>query len=84
MLSDKKLEKYAEVLLWALRTARGKRYQKNEIVLIRYDLAGIRLAEVLQSMLLDLGVHPVLRLMMTEKMEHTFFEKSNHATWVVT
>ncbi|MBU2498534.1 MAG: aminopeptidase [Proteobacteria bacterium] len=73
MLTDRKIEKYADVLLWALKMARKGRYQKEDIVLIRYDLPGIRLAEVLQGRLLEMGMHPVMRLGLTPTMERNLF-----------
>ncbi|MCJ7595288.1 MAG: aminopeptidase, partial [Desulfobacterales bacterium] len=73
MLSDGKIEKYADVLLWALITARKGKYKKEDIVLIRYDLPAIRLAEVLQTRFLEMGMHPVMRLGLTPTMERNFF-----------
>ena len=77
MFTGVKLEKYANVLLWALKSARKGTYKKNDIVLIRYDLAGIKLAEILQGKLLDMGLHPLLRAGSTPDMERNFFDKSN-------
>ena len=77
MLTRKHMGKYADVLLWALKTARAKAYRKNDIVLIRYELASIKMAEILQAKLLDMGMNPLLRMGMTSKMERSFFEKAN-------
>lgn len=77
MLSTIQIERYADVLLWALFKARGKRYAKNEIVLVRYALPAIPLAEVLQRKILEKGLHAVLRTTGTAGMEKTFFEKAN-------
>lgn len=77
MFTEVKLEKYANVLIWALKSARKGTYKKNDIVLIRYDLAGIKLAEILQGKLLDMGLHPLLRAGLTPDMERNFFDKSN-------
>ena len=78
MLTQKRLDKYADVLLWALKTARKRPYKKNDIILIRYDLAALKMAELLQSKLLDMGMHPVLRMGLTAQMEYTFFNKANN------
>ena len=51
MFTDKQLERYADVLIWALRTARTGRLQKNDVVAIRYHQPAIGLAEILFSFL---------------------------------
>jgi aminopeptidase len=77
MFSDKTIEKYCDVLLWALKKARKGVHGKNEIVMIRYDLPALRLAEALQATLLDAGMNPVLRVGMTARMEKQFYVKAN-------
>ncbi len=77
MLTRGQIDKYADVLLWGLKTARKERFKKNDIVLVRFDQAAIKLAENLQGKLLDMGVNPVLRQGLTTIMEHTFYEKAN-------
>ena len=61
MLDQDQLERYAEVLLWGLRTARREGYGKGDVILLRFDLAAIPLAEILQGKLLDRGYNAVLR-----------------------
>jgi aminopeptidase len=78
MLTEKKIDKYSDVLLWALKTARKERFKKQDIILIRYDLAAIKMAENLQGKLLDMGMNPVLRLGGTPRMERHFYEKANN------
>jgi len=77
MITGRKLEKYADVLWWGLSTARGKRYRKGEIVIVRYDLPALQLAELIHGKLLDMGLNPVIRQTMTPIMEHNFYSKSN-------
>ncbi|MDY6844823.1 MAG: aminopeptidase [Thermodesulfobacteriota bacterium] len=77
MFSDAQLSKYADVLLWGLRTSRKGTFKKNDVILIRYDLAGIRLAEFLQEKIIDRGMHVVLRMTGSTRMEHTFYKKAN-------
>ncbi len=77
MLNKRHLDRYADVLLWALTKARGKKFKKNEIILIRFDLLAGRLAEVLQGKILDMGLHPILRAGPTPMMERTFYQKAN-------
>ncbi len=77
MLTQRHLDRYADVLLWGLSTARHGRFRKNEIVLIRYDLPAVRLAEILFAKLLERGVHPVARSTPTPIMERRFFSGAN-------
>ncbi|HAX99349.1 MAG TPA: aminopeptidase [Candidatus Atribacteria bacterium] len=77
MLTAKQLNQYANVLIWGIKAARTKKYKKNDIVLIQYDLPAIKLAEVLQEKLLGLGINPVLRLGLTVQMEKIFYKKAN-------
>lgn len=78
MLTERQLDRYADVLLWGLRTSRGGKYKKNDIVLIRYDLPAIKLAERLQAKILDMGMHPALRMGLTSEMESVFYKKANN------
>jgi aminopeptidase len=77
MLNGINLEKYADVMLWALQTAKKAAMKKNEIVLIQYDLPALRLAEILYARLLDLGMRPVQRMAATCGMELSFYQKAN-------
>ena len=78
MLSEKQLEKYADVLIWALEKARHQKLKKSDVVLIRYDLPAIRLAEILHARLLGKGIYPVPRTTLTATMEYDFFKHSNN------
>ncbi|MGD2037069.1 MAG: aminopeptidase, partial [Desulfobacterales bacterium] len=60
MLTEKQLNRYAEVLLWGLQTARNRKIAKNDLVLVRFDLKAVRLAEILYARLLKIGAHPLL------------------------
>jgi aminopeptidase len=77
MFTQDQLEKYADVMLWGLKTSRG-RYKKNEIVLIQFDLQAVKLAEIIHSRLMDMGLNAVMRLAMTSVMEHNFYKKGNN------
>ncbi len=76
-LTEKQMEKYCDVLIWALKTARKENFRKNDVILIRYDLAAVRMAEILQSKFLDMGMNPIPRMGVTWRMERNFFEKAN-------
>ena len=69
MFTEKQLGKYADVLLWGLKKARTKKYKKKDVVTVRYNLAALRLAEILQARLLDMGLNPMLRMLATSEME---------------
>ncbi len=77
MLTERKMNKYSDVLVWALKTARKGTFQKNDIILIRYNMPAVKMAEIMQAKLLDAGMNPVLRMGLTSKMEHNFYKKAN-------
>jgi len=77
MFTDKHLDRYADVLIWGLKTARKGQVKNNECVLIRYDLPAIRLAEILYAKLIQAGLQPVLRAGMSPAMESSFYQFSN-------
>jgi aminopeptidase len=77
MLKKQQVDKYADVLLWALKTARKEKFKKEDIVLVRFDLSAIKMAEIIQAKLLDMGMNPVMRVEITPTMQHNFYEKAN-------
>ncbi|BBO79575.1 aminopeptidase [Desulfosarcina ovata subsp. sediminis] len=77
MLTNVQLERYAEVLLWGLRTARRKPFKRGDVVLVRFNLDAVSLAEVLERRLLEMGMNPVRRLNPTPAMESNFFQLAN-------
>ncbi len=77
MLSEKLLERYADVLIWGLNTARKKKYRKGEIVRVNFDFPAIRLAEILQEKLIERGINPILRSGLTPAMEKNFYGLSD-------
>ena len=77
MLTDRQLKRYADVLLWGLTTACSKPFKKGDVVLVRFNLDAIRLAEILESRILDMGLNPVRRMNPTPEMEKNFFGLAN-------
>lgn len=77
MLTDTQLKRYADVLLWGLRTARSKPFKKGDVILVRFNLDAVRLAEILERRLLQLGMNPVRRMNPTPRMEKNFFGLAN-------
>lgn len=76
MLSERYLERYADVLLWGLKTARQGRFRKGNVILIQYDRAALRLAEILYEKIIAAGMNPLQRMGLTVGMERSFFGKS--------
>jgi len=79
MFSKTQLDKYSDILLWGLKKARTRRFKKNDNILIRYDLGAIKLVEVLQGKILDMGMNPILRLTSNPRMDKNFYEKANNS-----
>ncbi|HMA86086.1 MAG TPA: aminopeptidase [Desulfosalsimonadaceae bacterium] len=78
MLSEKQIQRYADVLLWGLETARTGKIKKGDVIMIRYDLPAMQLAETLYAKLFEMGVHPLHRLLQTPAMETSFYTLSNN------
>ncbi len=70
--------KYAEVLLWGLKTARKGKFRKNDVILIQYEPAAVRLAEILYERILEAGMNPVQRMGLTVGMERCFYAKTDN------
>lgn len=77
MFTEKQLERYADVLLWGLKTARTARFKKNDVILIRYDKPAVRLAEILFAKLMAMGMNPIQRMNVTARMELDFYQQAN-------
>jgi aminopeptidase len=73
MLTERHLQRYADILWWGLKTARKRPFKQNDIVAIRFHLPAIRLAEILYENLLSRGIHPIQRLNQTAEMERQFY-----------
>ncbi len=77
MLTEAQLGKYAEVLLWGLKTARKGKFKKNDVILVQYEQAAVRLAEILYERILEAGMNPVQRAGLTIGMERCFYAKAD-------
>jgi aminopeptidase len=76
MLNEKHLERYADIMLWGLTTARSQRFKRNDIVQIRFNFTALHLAELLHERLMDRGLNPVMRCSPTPTMERNYFHKA--------
>ena len=77
MLTQTQLNRYADVLIWGLRTARHQPFKRGDIILLRFNIDAIRLAEILEARLLELGMNPIRRMSPTPEMEKNFFQLAN-------
>lgn len=77
MFTDRQYHRYADVLLWALQTARTGKIRKNDVVSLRYHRPALPLAEILYDRLIQMGLHPVQRQLETPNMEKSFYALSN-------
>jgi len=77
MLSSSRLEKYAQVLLWGIKTAKKTPFKKNDIVLLRFDPPGLRLAEAVYELILDNGFNPVVRAGLSPALDHSFYARAS-------
>ncbi|MFP4035894.1 MAG: aminopeptidase [Desulfobacteraceae bacterium] len=78
MLGKQTMEKYAQVLLWGMQTARKEPFSRGDVVIVRFDRAAVPLAEIVHSRLMDFGYHPVMRMGLTHLMEKNFFQKADN------
>ena len=62
-------ENYADVMLWALNETRDTPLSKRDVVLIRYDIPGLALAEAVYTRLMEAHLMPVPIAMPTPYME---------------
>lgn len=74
--TPKQLEKYADTLIWGLTTAR-KGFKKYDTVLVRCDLEGRELGEVVHRKLVKKGFNVVFRFMASPALEKDFYELSD-------
>lgn len=77
IFTKKHLERYADVLIWGLETARasvGGKYKRGDTVYVSYEWEGVKLAECLYKKLLKKGLHVVARARSTPEMERAFFQ----------
>ncbi len=77
MLSKVQLEKYADVLIWGLETARTKPYRPHDLILLRYDHSALPLAEILFRKLTMKKRNVIPRALNTPSMDRDFFTWSD-------
>lgn len=73
MFTREELDKYAQTLWWGLKTARTAPYEKGDLILLRYDLDALPLAEAMFELLTREGMVAIPRANMSVPMEKTFY-----------
>lgn len=74
LLTNTQLEKYADVMIWALKAARRNgTFKPYDTVLLRTDVGALDLAEKIYKKLLAGRLHPVLRLNAPEEFTKAFY-----------
>ncbi|HON78047.1 MAG TPA: aminopeptidase [Spirochaetota bacterium] len=76
-LTRSQLEKYADVLIWGLETARHKPFKQHDTILLRYEIPGLPLAETVYRKLLEKKWNVIPRALTTPAMEKDFFNYSD-------
>ncbi|MDR1123366.1 MAG: aminopeptidase [Elusimicrobiota bacterium] len=71
------LKKYADVLIFALKSARRGKFKQGESILISYDAPAAPLAEEVYAALIAQGYNALPRANLTEKMSKTFYAAAN-------
>jgi len=72
MFTEKQLERYADVLIWGVKTARTNKFKKGDIIAVGYHLPAVKLAEIVFSKLMKMGMNPIVRALRTPRMEKSF------------
>ncbi|MGB2579797.1 aminopeptidase [Elusimicrobium simillimum] len=89
MFTDKELQKYAQVLVWALKQARTGKFKKYDSILVRYDAAATTLADRVFEILIKEKFNPVLQMLNSEASAKSFYtyadntQLKNMPKWVV-
>ncbi|MDR1684200.1 MAG: aminopeptidase [Elusimicrobiota bacterium] len=74
------LNKYANVLIHALKTARrGGKFKRGDNILISYDILALPLAEAVYALLVEQGYNAAQRPYATENMSKAFYKAASDA-----
>ena len=72
-------DKYADVLVWALKTARKNgKFKAYDSILLRVDMAALPLAECVYEKLIAQKMNVILRINAPEPFSKTFYSQSDH------
>jgi len=74
MFTNTQLEKYADVMIWALQAARRNgKFKKYDVVLLRTDIGALPLAQKIYRKLVAGRLCPVLRMQSPEAFSKDFY-----------
>ncbi len=76
VFTERELEKYADVLVWGLMTAR-KGFKKYDTILLKSDIEGLPLTELVYERLMKRKFNVVTRIGGTPELEKSFFKFSD-------
>ena len=80
MFTNLQLEKYADVMIWALKAARRNgKFKKYDSVLLRTDMGALPLAQKIYKKLLEGKLQPVLRIQAPEAFSKDFYTLADNA-----
>ena len=72
------IEKYADVMIYALKSARkGGKFKPGENILLSFDYPALNLAEVIYKKLIEQGFNVVARPYLSESMTKSFYTKAS-------
>lgn len=72
------IEKYADVMIFALKSARkGGKFKPGENILLSFDYPALNLAETIYQKLIEQGFNVVARPYLSESMAKSFYTKAN-------
>jgi aminopeptidase len=71
------LDKYAEVLIWGLKTARHNKFKPYDTIMLRWELAARPLAEKVYAKLIRQKFNVLSRALTTPAMEHSFYRSAD-------
>lgn len=76
-LTEDNLAAYAEIMVWAVRTSRAVPFKNGELVLLRFDMEALPLAEAVYAALMDARLHPLPQALPTSFMQAQHFGNSS-------
>jgi aminopeptidase len=76
-LSPDHLAAYADVLVWAMRASRAVPFRNGEMVLLRFDVEAVQLADAVYAALMDAHLHPVPLALPTAFMQAQHYGNSS-------
>jgi len=77
MFSSDILQRYADVLVWAINSSRSVPLGPGDIAMVRFDIAAVDLAEAVHKRMVERGIHTLHRLNRTPGMEHDFYDSAS-------